>query len=160
VALTNFRKGNVMPKKLSIICLTIALTFSFNSTSFAYLPKAKCKTDDSKCAKKANTSNLRNFAIIDQKHYLNEHNFRVLGKFGPDSMANKSYAASKKIKKYSDSSYGVCKDLLSQMSDLYSQRAATYFPTDIPDIRANLNGQVVALEDQMHANCNQVKMRW
>jgi hypothetical protein len=46
------------------------------------------------------------------------------------------------------------------MSNLYASRAATYDPADQVDVRANLNGQIVALEDQLHANCNQVKMRW
>ena len=84
----------------------------------------------------------------------------MLGKIGAPEMASKSFAAAGKILKYSKSSYGVCSELLLQMSNLYAARAATYDPADQVDVRANLNSQIVALEDQLHANCNQVKMRW
>jgi hypothetical protein len=84
----------------------------------------------------------------------------VLGKIGAPEMASKEFGAASKILKYSKSSYGVCSELLLQMSNLYASRAATYDPADQVDVRANLNGQIVALEDQLHANCNQVKMRW
>ena len=47
-----------------------------------------------------------------------------------------------KILKYSKSSYGVCSELLLQMSNLYAARAATYDPADQVDVRANLNSQI------------------
>ncbi|MEY3496001.1 MAG: hypothetical protein ACO25L_04980 [Candidatus Nanopelagicales bacterium] len=149
-----------MKKKTSVLITSFLLLFVFSSPSFAYLPKAKCKSETSKCAKTANTKQLRNFAITDNQHFINEHNYRVLGKISAESMAGKEYAAAEKIKKYANASYGVCKDLMQQMSNLYAARAATYFPQDQVDVRAGLNGQIVALDDQLHANCNKVKMRW
>jgi hypothetical protein len=91
---------------------------------------------------------------------VNEHNYRVLGKISAPEMASKEYSAATKIAKFSKSAYGVCSELLFQMSNFYSARAATYDPADQPDVRANLNGQIIALEDQLHSSCNQVKMRW
>ncbi len=149
-----------MKKKLLIILTSLSLSFAILTPAHAFVPKAKCKADGTKCSKKANTQALRNFAIVDNQHYLNEHNYRVLGKISAPEMASKSFAAAEKILKYSKSSYGVCSELLLQMSNLYAARAATYDPADQVDVRANLNGQIVALEDQLHANCNQVKMRW
>jgi len=149
-----------MKKKLLIVLASLSLSFGILTPANAFVPNAKCKADGTKCSKKANTQALRNFAIVDNQHYLNEHNFRVLGKFGAAEMAGKEFAAASKILKYSQSSYGVCSELLLQMSNLYAARAATYDPADQFDVRANLNGQIVALEDQVHANCNQVKMRW
>ena len=149
-----------MKKKLLIILTSLSLSFAILTPAHAFIPKAKCKADGTKCSKKANTQALRNFAIVDNQHYLNEHNYRVLGKIGASEMASKSFGAASKILKYSKSSYGVCSELLLQMSNLYASRAATYDPADQVDVRANLNGQIVALEDQLHASCNQVKMRW
>ena len=149
-----------MNKKLLIVLASLSLSFGILTPANAFVPNAKCKADGTKCSKKANTQALRNFAIVDNQHYLNEHNFRVLGKFGAAEMAGKEFAAASKILKYSQSSYGVCSELLLQMSNLYAARAATYDPADQVDVRANLNAQIVALEDQVHANCNQVKMRW
>ena len=149
-----------MKKNISVVITSFLLLFVFSSPSFAYLPMKKCKSDDSKCAKTANTKQLRNFAIIDNKHYVNEHNYRVLGKISAETMSGKEFAAAEKIKKYANASYGVCKDLMQQMSNLYATRASTYFPQDQVDVRSGLNGQIVALEDQLHANCNKVKMRW
>ncbi|MFZ9790696.1 MAG: hypothetical protein ACO3C2_06375 [Candidatus Nanopelagicales bacterium] len=149
-----------MKKKTSVLIASFCLLFVFSSPSFAYLPQAKCKSETSKCGKTANTKQLRNFAITDNQHFINEHNYRVLGKISAESMAGKEYAAAEKIKKYANASYGVCKDLMQQMSNLYAARAATYFPQDQVDVRAGLNGQIVALDDQLHANCNKVKMRW
>jgi hypothetical protein len=149
-----------MKKKLLIVLTSLSLSFAMLTPAHAFVPKAKCKADGTKCSKKANTLALKYFAIVDNQHYLNEHNYRVLGKFGAPEMAGKEFAAASKILKYSKSSYGVCSELLLQMSNLYAARAATYDPADQVDVRANLNGQIVALEDQVHANCNQVKMRW
>ncbi|MFM1986167.1 MAG: hypothetical protein RIS18_384 [Actinomycetota bacterium] len=149
-----------MRKKLLIVLTSLSISFSTLGPANAFVPKAKCKADGTKCSKKANTQALRNFAIVDNQHYLNEHNYRVLGKITAPEMASKEFAAASKILKYSQSSYGVCSELLLQMSNLYAARAATYDPADQVDVRANLNGQVVALEDQVHANCNQIKMRW
>jgi hypothetical protein len=158
MALTN--ESCRMKKKILVIMTAVTFSFSLISPASAFIAKAKCSADGTKCSKKANTQALRNFAIMDQKHYLNEHNFRVLGKFGPPEMAGKEFAAASKILGYSKSAYGVCSELLLQMSNLYAARAATYDPADQVDVRANLNGQIIALEDQVHANCNQVKMRW
>lgn len=149
-----------MKKKLLIILTSLSLSFAMLTPAYAFVSKAKCKADGTKCSKKANTQALRNFAIVDNQHYLNEHNYRVLGKISAPEMASKEFGAASKILKYSKSSYGVCSELLLQMSNLYAARAATYDPADQIDVRANLNGQVIALEDQLHANCNQVKMRW
>lgn len=149
-----------MKKKLLIVLTSLSLSFAILTPAHAFIPKAKCKADGTKCSKKANTQALRNFAIVDNQHYLNEHNYRVLGKIGAPEMASKEFGAASKILKYSKSSYGVCSELLLQMSNLYASRAATYDPADQIDVRANLNGQIIALEDQLHANCNQVKMRW
>lgn len=149
-----------MTKKLLIILTSVALSFSILSPATAFVPKAKCKADGTKCSKKANTRALRSFVIVDQAHYVNEHNYRILGKISAPEMAAKEYSAAKKIAKYSKSSYGICSEMLFQMSNLYSARAATYDPADQVDVRANLNGEIIALEDQLHANCNQVKMRW
>jgi len=149
-----------MKKKLLIVLTSLSLSFAMLTPAHAFVSKAKCKADGTKCSKKANTLALKYFAIVDNQHYLNEHNYRVLGKFGAAEMAGKEFAAASKILKYSKSSYGVCSELLLQMSNLYAARAATYDPADQVDVRANLNGQIVALEDQVHANCNQVKMRW
>lgn len=149
-----------MKKKLLIVLTSLSLSFAILTPTHAFVPKAKCKADGTKCSKKANTQALRNFAIVDNQHYSNEHNYRVLGKFGAPEMASKEFSAASKILKYSKSSYGVCSELLLQMSNLYASRAATYDPADQVDVRANLNGQIIALEDQVHANCNQVKMRW
>ena len=149
-----------MKKKLLIVLTSLSLSFAILTPANAFVPKAKCKADGTKCSKKANTLALKYFAIVDNQHYVNEHNYRVLGKFGAAEMAGKEFAAASKILKYSKSSYGVCSELLLQMSNLYAARAATYDPADQVDVRANLNGQIVALEDQVHANCNQVKMRW
>jgi hypothetical protein len=149
-----------MKKKILIVLTSLALSFSILSPATAFVPKAKCKADGTKCSKKANTRALRSFVIVDQSHYVNEHNYRVLGKISAPEMAGKEYSAANKIAKYSRSAYGVCSELLLQMSNLYSARAATYDPADQPDVRANLNGQIIALEDQLHANCNQAKMRW
>ena len=149
-----------MKKKLLIVLTSLSLSFAMLTPAHAFVSKAKCKADGTKCSKKANTLALKYFAIVDNQHYLNEHNYRVLGKFGAAEMAGKEFAAASKILKYSKSSYGVCSELLLQMSNLYAARAATYDPADQIDVRANLNGQIVALEDQLHANCNQVKMRW
>ena len=149
-----------MRKKLLIVLTSLSLSLTILSPANAFVPKAKCKTDGTKCSKKANTQALRNFAIVDNQHYLNEHNYRVLGKITAPEMASKEFSAASKILKYSKSSYGVCSELLLQMSNLYAARAATYDPADQVDVRANLNGQIIALEDQVHANCNQVKMRW
>jgi hypothetical protein len=103
----------------------------------AFVPKAKCKADGTKCSKKANTLALKYFAIVDNQHYLNEHNYRVLGKITAPEMAGKEFSAASKILKYSKSSYGVCSELLLQMSNLYASRAATYDPADQVDVRAN-----------------------
>ena len=149
-----------MKKKLLIVLTSLSLSFAILTPTHAFVPKAKCKADGTKCSKKANTQALRNFAIVDNQHYSNEHNYRVLGKIGAAEMASKEFSAASKILKYSKSSYGVCSELLLQMSNLYASRAATYDPADQVDVRANLNGQIIALEDQVHANCNQVKMRW
>ena len=149
-----------MKKKLLIILTSLSLSFAMLTPAYAFVPKAKCKADGTKCSKKANTQALRNFAIVDNQHYLNEHNYRVLGKISAPEMASKEFGAASKILKYSKSSYGVCSELLLQMSNLYAARASTYDPVDQVDVRANLNGQIIALEDQLHANCNQVKMRW
>ena len=149
-----------MKKKLLIILTSLALSFSILTPATAFVPTAKCKADGTKCSKKANTRALRSFAIVDNAHYVNEHNYRVLGKISAPEMAGKEYSAAKKIAKYSKSAYGVCSELLLQMSNLFSARAATYDPADQVDVRANLNGQIIALEDQLHSNCNQVKMRW
>jgi hypothetical protein len=149
-----------MKKKLLVVLTSLALSFSILSPATAFVPKAKCKADGTKCSKKANTVALKSFAIVDHAHYVNEHNYRVLGKISAPEMAGKEYSAAKKIAKFSKSSFGVCSELMFQMSNLYSARAATYDPADQPDVRANLNGQIIALEDQLHANCNQVKMRW
>jgi hypothetical protein len=149
-----------MKKKLLIVLTSLSLSFAMLTPAHAFVPKAKCKADGTKCSKKANTQALRNFAIVDNQHYLNEHNYRVLGKITAPEMAGKEFSAASKILKYSKSSYGVCSELLLQMSNLYASRAATYDPADQVDVRANLNGQIVALEDQLHASCNQVKMRW
>lgn len=149
-----------MKKKLLIILTSLSLSFAMLTPAYAFVSKAKCKADGTKCSKKANTQALRNFAIVDNQHYLNEHNYRVLGKISAPEMASKEFGAASKILKFSKSSYGVCSELLLQMSNLYAARAATYDPADQIDVRANLNGQVIALEDQLHANCNQVKMRW
>jgi hypothetical protein len=149
-----------MKKKLLIVLTSLSLSFAMLTPAHAFVPKAKCKADGTKCSKKANTLALKYFAIIDNQHYLNEHNYRVLGKITAPEMAGKEFSAASKILKYSKSSYGVCSELLLQMSNLYASRAATYDPADQVDVRANLNGQIVALEDQVHANCNQVKMRW
>jgi hypothetical protein len=149
-----------MRKKLLIVLTSLSLSFAMLTPAHAFVPKAKCKADGTKCSKKANTQALRNFAIVDNQHYLNEHNYRVLGKITAPEMAGKEFSAASKILKYSKSSYGVCSELLLQMSNLYASRAATYDPADQVDVRANLNGQIVALEDQLHASCNQVKMRW
>jgi hypothetical protein len=149
-----------MKKKLLIVLTSLSLSFAMLTPAHAFVPKAKCKADGTKCSKKANTLALKYFAIVDNQHYLNEHNYRVLGKITAPEMAGKEFSAASKILKYSKSSYGVCSELLLQMSNLYASRAATYDPADQVDVRANLNGQIVALEDQVHANCNQVKMRW
>ena len=149
-----------MKKKLLIVLTSLSLSFAMLTPAHAFVPKAKCKADGTKCSKKANTQALRNFAIVDNQHYLNEHNYRVLGKITAPEMAGKEFSAASKILKYSKSSYGVCSELLLQMSNLYASRAATYDPADQIDVRANLNGQIIALEDQLHASCNQVKMRW
>ena len=149
-----------MRKKLLIVLTSLSLSLTILSPANAFVPKAKCKADGTKCSKKANTQALRNFAIVDNQHYLNEHNYRVLGKITAPEMASKEFSAASKILKYSKSSYGVCSELLLQMSNLYAARAATYDPADQVDVRANFNGQIIALEDQVHANCNQVKMRW
>ena len=149
-----------MKKKLLIVLTSLSLSFAMLTPAHAFVPKAKCKADGTKCSKKANTLALKYFAIVDNQHYLNEHNYRVLGKITAPEMAGKEFSAASKILKYSKSSYGVCSELLLQMSNLYASRAATYDPADQIDVRANLNGQIVALEDQLHANCNQVKMRW
>ena len=149
-----------MKKNISVVITTFLLLFVFSSPSFAYLPIKKCTSDDSKCAKTANTKQLRNFAIIDNNHYINEHNYRVLGKISAETMSGREFAAAEKIKKYANASYVVCKELMQQMSNLYATRASTYFPQDQVDVRSGLNGQIVALEDQLHANCNKVKMRW
>jgi hypothetical protein len=149
-----------MKKKLLIVLTSLSLSFAMLTPAHAFVPKAKCKADGTKCSKKANTLALKYFAIVDNQHYLNEHNYRVLGKITAPEMAGKEFSAASKILKYSNSSYGVCSELLLQMSNLYASRAATYDPADQVDVRANLNGQIVALEDQVHANCNQVKMRW
>jgi hypothetical protein len=149
-----------MKNKLLIILTSLSLSFAILTPAHAFVPKAKCKADGTKCSKKANTLALKYFAIVDNQHYLNEHNYRVLGKITAPEMAGKEFSAASKILKYSKSSYGVCSELLLQMSNLYASRAATYDPADQVDVRANLNGQIVALEDQVHANCNQVKMRW
>jgi hypothetical protein len=149
-----------MKKKLLIVLTSLSLSFAMLTPAHAFVPKAKCKADGTKCSKKANTLALKYFAIVDNQHYLNEHNYRVLGKITAPEMAGKEFSAASKILKYSKSSYGVCSELLLQMSNLYASRAATYDPSDQVDVRANLNGQIVALEDQVHANCNQVKMRW
>jgi hypothetical protein len=149
-----------MKKKLLIVLTSLSLSFAILTPAHAFVPKAKCKADGTKCSKKANTLALKYFAIVDNQHYLNEHNYRVLGKITAPEMAGKEFSAASKILKYSKSSYGVCSELLLQMSNLYASRAATYDPADQVDVRANLNGQIVALEDQVHANCNQVKMRW
>ena len=149
-----------MKKKLLIVLTSLALSFSILTPATAFVPKAKCKADGTKCSKKANTKALRSFAIVDHSHYVNEHNYRVLGKISAPEMAGKGYSAAKKIAKFSKSAYGVCSELLLQMSNLYSARAATYDPVDQSDVRANLNGQIIALEDQLHSSCNQVKMRW
>jgi hypothetical protein len=149
-----------MKKKLLIVLTSLSLSFAMLTPAHAFVPKAKCKADGTKCSKKANTLALKYFAIVDNQHYLNEHNYRVLGKITAPEMAGKEFSAASKILKYSKSSYGVCSELLLQMSNLYASRAATYDPADQVDVRANLNGQIVALEDQLHANCNQVKMRW
>jgi hypothetical protein len=149
-----------MKKKLLIVLTSLSLSFAMLTPAHAFVPKAKCKADGTKCSKKANTLALKYFAIVDNQHYLNEHNYRVLGKITAPEMAGKEFSAASKILKYSKSSYGVCSELLLQMSNLYASRAATYDPADQVDVRANLNGQIIALEDQVHANCNQVKMRW
>jgi hypothetical protein len=149
-----------MKKKLLIVLTSLSLSFAMLTPAHAFVSKAKCKADGTKCSKKANTLALKYFAIVDNQHYLNEHNYRVLGKITAPEMAGKEFSAASKILKYSNSSYGVCSELLLQMSNLYASRAATYDPADQVDVRANLNGQIVALEDQVHANCNQVKMRW
>jgi hypothetical protein len=149
-----------MKKKLLIVLTSLALSFSILTPATAFVPKAKCKADGTKCSKKANTKALRSFAIVDHSHYVNEHNYRVLGKISAPEMASKEYSAATKIAKFSKSAYGVCSELLFQMSNFYSARAATYDPADQPDVRANLNGQIIALEDQLHSSCNQVKMRW
>lgn len=149
-----------MKKKLIIMIASLSLSFSFLSPATAFVPKAKCKADGTKCSKKANTQALRSFAILDNKHYINEHNYRVLGKISAPEMASKEFSAASKILKLSKTTYGVCSEILIQMSNLYAARAATYDPADQTDVRAGLNGQVVALEDQLHGNCNQVKMRW
>ena len=149
-----------MKKKLLIVLTSLSLSFAMLTPAHAFVPKAKCKADGTKCSKKANTLALKYFAIVDNQHYLNEHNYRVLGKITAPEMAGKEFSAASKILKYSKSSYGVCSELLLQMSNLYASRAATYDPADQVDVRANLNGQIIALEDQLHANCNQVKMRW
>jgi hypothetical protein len=149
-----------MKKKLLIVLTSLALSFSILTPATAFVPKAKCKADGTKCSKKANTKALRSFAIVDNSHYVNEHNYRVLGKISAPEMASKEYSAATKIAKFSKSAYGVCSELLFQMSNFYSARAATYDPADQPDVRANLNGQIIALEDQLHSSCNQVKMRW
>ena len=149
-----------MRKKLLIVITSVVLSLSILSPATAFVPKAKCKADGTKCYKKANTIALKKFAILDNQHYLNEHNYRVLGKISAPEMAGKEYSAAGKILKYSKSSYGVCSELMIQMSNLYAARAATYDPADQVDVRANLNGEIIALEDQLHANCNQVKMRW
>ena len=149
-----------MKKKLLIVLTSLSLSFAMLTPAHAFVPKAKCKADGTKCSIKANTLALKYFAIVDNQHYLNEHNYRVLGKITAPEMAGKEFSAASKILKYSKSSYGVCSELLLQMSNLYASRAATYDPADQVDVRANLNGQIVALEDQVHANCNQVKMRW
>lgn len=149
-----------MKKNLNISVLVCALFLVFTTPSFAYFPTKKCTSDDSKCAKTANTKQLRNYAILDHKHFINEHNYRVLGKISAETMAGREFAAAEKIKKYADSSYGVCKDLMQQMSNFYAARAATYHPQDQVDVRAGLNGQIVSLDDQLHASCNKVKMRW
>ena len=149
-----------MKKKLLIVLTSLSLSFAMLTPAHAFVPKAKCKADGTKCSKKANTLALKYFAIVDNQHYLNEHNYRVLGKITAPEMAGKEFSAASKILKYSKSSYGVCSELLLQMSNLYASRAATYDPADQIDVRANLNGQIIALEDQLHANCNQVKMRW
>jgi hypothetical protein len=149
-----------MKKKLLIVLTSLSLSFAMLTPAHAFVPKAKCKADGTKCSKKANTLALKYFAIVDNQHYLNEHNYRVLGKITAPEMAGKEFSAASKILKYSKSSYGVCSELLLQMSNPYASRAATYDPADQVDVRANLNGQIVALEDQVHANCNQVKMRW
>jgi hypothetical protein len=149
-----------MKKRLLIVLTSLALSFSILTPATAFVPKAKCKADGTKCSKKANTKALRSFAIVDHSHYVNEHNYRVLGKISAPEMASKEYSAATKIAKFSKSAYGVCSELLFQMSNFYSARAATYDPADQPDVRANLNGQIIALEDQLHSSCNQVKMRW
>ncbi len=149
-----------MRKKLLIVITSVVLSLSILSPATAFVPKAKCKADGTKCSKKANTIALKKFAILDNQHYLNEHNYRVLGKISAPEMAGKEFSAAGKILKFSKSSYGVCSELLIQMSNLYAARAATYDPADQVDVRANLNGEIIALEDQLHANCNQVKMRW
>jgi hypothetical protein len=147
-------------KKLLIVITSVVLSLSTLTPATAFVPKAKCKADGTKCSKKANTIALKKFAIVDNQHYLNEHNYRVLGKISAPEMAGKEFSAAGKILKFSKSSYGVCSELLIQMSNLYAARAGTYDPVDQVDVRANLNGQVIALEDQLHSNCNQVKMRW
>ena len=149
-----------MKKRLLIVLTSLALSFSILTPATAFVPKAKCKADGTKCSKKANTKALRSFANVDHSHYVNEHNYRVLGKISAPEMASKEYSAATKIAKFSKSAYGVCSELLFQMSNFYSARAATYDPADQPDVRANLNGQIIALEDQLHSSCNQVKMRW
>ena len=150
----------MMKNKFLLTITSFVMLFVFSSPSFAYLATKKCSSDESKCAKTANTKQLRNFAILDHTHYVNEHNYRVLGKISAESMSGKEFAAAEKIKKYANASYGVCKDLMQQMSNLYAARAATYFPQEQVDVRAGLNGQIIVLEDQLHANCNKVKMRW